>query len=73
MSDKEFIGAFPKADSVRQRGMSLRDYFAAKAMASLTSVYWEAFESYESGADLNKCLCETAYEMADAMLEAREK
>lgn len=52
-------------------GMSLRDYFAAKAMESLTPVYWEDFESYESGAALIKFQCETAYEMADAMLAAR--
>lgn len=54
-------------------GLSLRDYFAAKAMAALTPLYWEDFESYESGAALNKCLCETAYEMADAMLLERAK
>jgi len=54
-------------------GMTLRDHFAALAMASLTQVYWEDFESYASGAELNKCLSETAYEMADAMLLERSK
>lgn len=54
-------------------GMSLRDYFAAKAMASLTTVYWEDFEQYGSGAALIKCQIETAYEMADAMLAERAK
>jgi hypothetical protein len=54
-------------------GISMRDYFAAKAMASLTSVYWEDFVSYGSGAELIKCQIETAYEMADAMLAERAK
>lgn len=58
---------------IHHKGMSLRDYFAAKAMASLTPVYWEDFELYGSGAELNKCLCETAYEMADQMLAERAK
>jgi hypothetical protein len=56
-----------------EQGISMRDYFAARAMAALTPVYWEDFEGYESGAALNKCLCETAYEMADAMLLERAK
>lgn len=54
-----------------QSGMTLRDYFAAKAMQSLTCVYWSVDGQYESGAALIKCQAETAYEMADAMLKAR--
>lgn len=54
-------------------GMTLRDYFAAMAMQSLTSVYWEVDSQYESGEALIKCQASTAYEMADAMLEARSK
>jgi len=65
--------AFPEPIPSQCGGMSLRDYFAAKAMASLTPVYWEDFESYGSGAELIKCQIETAYEMADAMLKERAK
>lgn len=65
--------AFPEPNPSQCGGMSLRDYFAAKAMASLTPVYWEDFELYGSGAELNKCLCETAYEMAEQMLAERAK
>jgi GTPase SAR1 family protein len=45
---------------IEQNGMTLRDYFAAKAMLR-TSVG----SSYEQ-------LAKTAYEIADAMLKARE-
>jgi hypothetical protein len=60
MSDKfedEVQAAFP--DRYRD-GMTLRDYFAAKAMLR-TSVG----SSYEQ-------LAKTAYEIADAMMKARE-
>ena len=46
-----------------QEGMTLRDYFAAKAMQGICArVQW----SYEATAD-------TAYAMADAMIKAREQ
>ena len=56
--------AFPVAGSEHNypiEGMTLRDYFAAKAMQKLdhdADKYW---------------LATRAYEIADAMLEAREK
>ena len=56
--------AFPKTPFIEvgtpQNGMTLRDYFAAKAMLR-TSVG----SSYEQ-------LAKNAYEIADAMLKARE-
>lgn len=59
------IPAFPRphsgATQYAQEGMSLRDYFAAKAMETMVKEY--AF--YENAA---KC----AYRMADAMMKARE-
>ena len=57
------IPAFPVTNTSHQDwlGMSLRDYFAAKAMLR-TSVG----SSYEQ-------LAKTAYEIADAMLKAREQ
>lgn len=45
--------------------LSLRDYFAALAMQSVISAHGVLTDSLEA-ADL-------AYEMADAMLQAREK
>ena len=45
-------------------GMSLRDYFAAKAMQAIVSRSDFEFEDFA---------WENAYDMADAMLEARQK
>lgn len=44
-------------------GMSLRDYFAAKAMQSLV----------EDEHDCSKFISKRAYEYADAMMEARDE
>ena len=57
--------AFPSesADGFIHTGMTLRDYFAAKAMAA------DIATSYHSVNDI----AELAYKMADAMLEARGK
>ena len=54
-------------------GMSLRDYFAAKAMQSYASD--EAFGDACTfmGKDFNEEVARTAYQIADAMLEARER
>lgn len=70
-------GAFPLRASEygghgSQFGMTLRDYFAAKAMQGLIAVYWEEVEKYESAEALVECLGQSAYEHADAMLAARE-
>jgi len=48
-------------------GMTLRDYFAAKAMAQLIAIY----EPSEKEGTVPDC-AESAYFYADAMLEARE-
>lgn len=53
--------------------LTLRDQIAIAAMASLTQIYWEVEEQYNSGEEIIKCQAETAYQMADAMLEARNK
>ena len=45
-----------------QTGMTLRDYFAAKAMQEMVNEY-----------DDFDFMAQTAYAMADAMLKAREK
>ena len=48
-------------------GISMRDYFAAKAMQGMFSS-----GNLEIG-DTNKIVSEAAYKVADAMLEARKK
>lgn len=58
--------AFPQAEypNLSQTGMSLRDYFAAKAMAAMLSQ-----RCFPSDAEMPRI----AYAIADAMLKAREK
>ena len=69
MQDNE--PAFPIRGGLHEHqfiGMSLRDYFAAKAMQGFLS-------SYQNGAvDCGfEYLADDAYDMADAMLKARAK
>jgi hypothetical protein len=54
--------AFPNVTN--EKGMDLRDYFAAKAMQAIVSRKDFVFEDYT---------WETAYDIADAMLKARRE
>ena len=56
------MNAFPNPNRTDQVGMTLRDYFAAKAMQGLLAS--------EFNAPL-KTFATKVYEMADAMMEAR--
>jgi len=59
--------AFPTQDAYAMstdRGMDLRDYFAAKAMAHWLSI--------PLGKDQLAIVAKSAYEVADAMMEARK-
>jgi hypothetical protein len=68
--------AFPYENRYEHEGMTLRDYFAAKAMQSIyaANVEWTPTgtpmdeESLQVLADV----AQDAYKMADAMLKARE-
>ncbi len=53
---------------VDDRGMSLRDYFAAKAMSSLviSGLNTDAWSDYED-------MAKSAYSIADSMLKARNQ
>jgi hypothetical protein len=83
MSKTNDSPAFPSANNVRagdivtggHSGMSLRDYFAAKAANGLCSnPVWlqESFNTVGSDEAVN-FVAAAAYELADAMLEARSK
>jgi len=63
MSDNTGGPAFPTATLAQKTegGMTLRDYFAAKAMQSMAQKY-----SHEGDISRN------AYKIADAMLKARQ-
>lgn len=58
--------AFPTDTATVQYGMTLRDYFAAKAMTGLLTA--EIVGEYS-----NEHVAEIAYRIADAMLKAREE
>lgn len=60
-NERDRVYLMARAEAIR--GMSLRDHFAAKALAGLASMYHEHWTP-ESAAS-------TAYELADAMLKAR--
>ena len=70
MNEIKYTGgpAFPRpGDFNPQTGMTLRDYFAAKAMQGLLS---------RAGTDkinVHDVLAHRTYQIADAMLEARNK
>ena len=63
--------AFPVYDPVEElltEGMTLRDYFAAKALASSTGWYLSEINNWD-----NKERAEWAYNQADEMLKRREE
>jgi len=69
--------AFPRwSEREENYGMSLRDYFAAKALnALLSNRFVTILESAKSPEDAFKVMVElapTAYEIADAMLRTRK-
>jgi hypothetical protein len=76
MSDKQDGGPafpFPVSDAMptggtRQPGMTLRDYFAAKALQGFLPNYHT-----ERSQDGDEALAKLAYRMADAMIAARAK
>ena len=67
--------AFPVVtkNGLLESGMSLRDYFAAKAMQSLIINEEVLKESTEQNVDLPKLVAYMAYDMADEMMKAREE
>jgi hypothetical protein len=62
-------------DAQRSEGMSLRDYFAAKAMAAMTSDMERSISLCTAGVKAGHGyameVALQSYDMADAMLEAR--
>ncbi len=69
--------AFPVQDASKWQahGMTLRDYFAAKAMAAMIAQYpCQAIDNEDGGRLIdNDALTGDAYDIADAMLDARER
>ena len=64
--------AFPNPHRTDMGGMSLRDYFAAKAMQTYLADKELIDMFVYMNADVKEQVARTAYQMADAMLKARE-
>jgi hypothetical protein len=81
MSDTNTGGpAFPSSEydpqydrNILTGGMTLRDYFAAKAMQAFISAYpCQAIDSEDGGTPVDpQSIAGDAYDVADAMLRAR--
>ena len=70
MENKNKENAFPALHLDAHQGMSLRDYFAAKAMQGLMAM--EDKGTYKSMEDCYAKIAELSYGCADAMLKQRE-
>lgn len=66
MSNNNNEPAFP-SDFFAQKGMTLRDYFAAKAMAAMLSIEQVHLDHGETE------IATWAYQQAEAMMEARKQ
>ena len=69
------IPAFPIVGQwgVTEQGMTLRDYFAAKAMQGMFANPDDSHEQYDLNyKDYTEEIARCAYCMADAMMKARE-
>lgn len=73
--DPKSIPAFPLKEPLTSdsEGMTLRDYFAAKAMqAHIAASFSSLAKAHQSNPDaINPVISKAAYETADAMLAAR--
>ena len=59
---------------VEEYGLSLRDYFAAKALPAVIAARMALTDSRTFAPDLNQeSMAEECYELADALIEARTK
>ena len=77
MSNKTGGPAFPRSESLQYSqhitgGMTLRDYFAAKALQPYLSHLCFSIDDEERAIYLEEA-AEISYQVADAMLKAREQ
>ena len=61
--------AFPNPNRTDQTGMTLRDYFAAQVAVGVMSDYWNSDRMKDPTFE---DIAQQAYDLADAMLKARE-
>jgi hypothetical protein len=71
---KAFPWSIDNGESVRgEKGMDLRDYFAAKAMQGILTDENFHYAAWDNSPDWTENVAMYAYEMADAMMKARGK
>lgn len=58
---------------IAEGGMTLRDYFAAKAMQGILSDNTVTSDPFDDWGEFCAVVAKDAYDFADAMLKAREK
>lgn len=63
--------AFPNVTN--EKGMDLRDYFAAQAIPAVMADPDTLKISQRTGEDFSVCVAVIAYRTADAMMKAREQ
>lgn len=74
MNSKDGGPAFPEGNfEHKTSGMTLRDYFAAKALPSIFTDYCAIARIDGWDQDWRQYVALESYEIADAMLKAREK
>jgi hypothetical protein len=68
------ISAFPHENFLSHRGMTLRDYFAAKAMQGLLTIHAKELSNGLSDEypRLDSYVSYLSFSMADAMMKERE-
>lgn len=73
-TDKTGGKAFPSTGPVSEYGMTLRDYFAAQALNAVINMDYPMSDIgyfMKDGKSIGENYAICAYELADAMLEAR--
>lgn len=64
--------AFPHENHLSHRGMTLRDYFAAKAMHAVITDWLNTGDIFQDE-EIAEVIARDCYIVADAMLKAREQ
>ena len=74
MNESAFPWTADDGEKIRgEKGMTLRDYFAAKAMQGLIASPRMPAPAHHGGTDVtDSMVADLSYKMADAMLKARE-
>ena len=64
--------AFPHAMDLRIRGMTMRDYFAARALPGVVATMSDALDLRKPVQGHAESVAKAAYHLADAMIKARD-